>query len=580
MSKIFKCFSVKEWIIFVVILGFLGLNAYCNLTLPEFMGAIIGDLQKGAMIGNLNLFWNDILKNGGLMLLLVTGAFLSTFIVSYLSAYIFTSVMAKVRRLVFEKVNDFSMNEINKFSIASLITRSTNDITQLQIVMIMVTNMGLTAPIMAIVAIIKIVNLSYDLSIVTALSIVALLLLILIMFIFVVPKFKKVQTLTDKVNLVTRENLTGIKVVRANSAEKIQEEKFKEVNTKLTKTNIFINRVAGIMNPGITLIMSGTSLALVWLGAYLISNGSVGFETLTEFTQYAMQIILAFMMVSLLLILVPRGMVSAQRIKEIIKSESSIKDGEGIFSTEEQGTVEFKNVSFKYPGADDYVLRNISFKAEKGQTIAFIGSTGSGKSTLINLIPRFYDCTEGEVLLDNVNVKNYKLNDLHDKIGYVPQKGVLFSGTVEENIKYGNENASEEDIENAIKISQAKFVYENPEGLSSRISQGGHNVSGGQKQRLCIARAIVRKPEILIFDDSFSALDYKTDKTLRQALKKHIKGTTCLIVAQRIGTIRNADQIIVLDEGNMVGIGTHEQLLKKCKVYKEIALSQLKKEEL
>ena len=580
MSKIFKCFSVKEWIIFVVILGFLGLNAYCNLTLPEFMGAIIGDLQKGAMIGNLNLFWNDILKNGGLMLLLVTGAFLSTFIVGYLSAYIFTSVMAKVRRLVFEKVNDFSMNEINKFSIASLITRSTNDITQLQMVMIMVTNMGLTAPIMAIVAIIKIVNLSYDLSIVTALSIVALLLLILIMFIFVVPKFKKVQTLTDKVNLVTRENLTGIKVVRANSAEKIQEEKFKEVNTKLTKTNIFINRVAGIMNPGITLIMSGTSLALVWLGAYLISNGSVGFETLTEFTQYAMQIILAFMMVSLLLILVPRGMVSAQRIKEVIKSESSIKDGEGIFSTEEKGTVEFKNVSFKYPGADDYVLRNISFKAEKGQTIAFIGSTGSGKSTLINLIPRFYDCTEGEVLLDNVNVKNYKLNDLHDKIGYVPQKGVLFSGTVEENIKYGNENASEEDIENAIKISQAKFVYKNPEGLSSHISQGGHNVSGGQKQRLCIARAIVRKPEILIFDDSFSALDYKTDKTLRQALKKHIKGTTCLIVAQRIGTIRNADQIIVLNEGNMVGIGTHEQLLKKCKVYKEIALSQLKKEEL
>lgn len=564
----------------VLTLALLGIHVYCNLTLPEYMGAIVGNLQDGAIAGDLSLFWNDILKNGGIMLLTIVGAFVTTLGVSYLSALIITSVMAKARHQVFEKVNNFSMTEINNFSIASLITRSTNDITQLQNVLIMTINMGLTAPITAIVAIIKIINLSKGLSVVTAISVVALLMLVSLIFIFVVPKFKKVQSLTDNVNLVTRENLTGIKVVRANGAEKAQEEKFDKVNVKLTNTNIFINKITGLLGPGISFIMQGTSLALVWLGAYLISGGNIDFEVLSEFTQYAMQIIMAFMMVSMLMVLVPRAMVSAQRIKQVLNSKSSIIDGSGDFQTTEVGTIEFKNVSFMYPGADDYVLKNISFKAQKGQTVAFIGSTGSGKSTLINLVPRFYDCTEGEVLVDGVNVKEYKLKDLHDKIGYVPQKGILFSGTIEENIKYGNQNATDEEVAEAIKISQSKFVYSKPEGLQDHIAQGGHNVSGGQKQRLSIARALVKHPEILIFDDSFSALDYKTDKALRKALKSHTKGVTQLIVAQRIGTIRNADQIIVLNEGDMVGIGTHDELMASCPVYQEIALSQLKKEEL
>lgn len=580
MSKIFKCFSTKEWLFLVLTLALLGIHVYCNLTLPEYMGAIVGNLQDGAIAGDLSLFWNDILKNGGIMLLTIVGAFVTTLGVSYLSALIITSVMAKARHQVFEKVNNFSMTEINNFSIASLITRSTNDITQLQNVLIMTINMGLTAPITAIVAIIKIINLSKGLSVVTAISVVALLMLVSLIFIFVVPKFKKVQSLTDNVNLVTRENLTGIKVVRANGAEKAQEEKFDKVNVKLTNTNIFINKITGLLGPGISFIMQGTSLALVWLGAYLISGGNIDFEVLSEFTQYAMQIIMAFMMVSMLMVLVPRAMVSAQRIKQVLNSKSSIIDGSGDFQTTEVGTIEFKNVSFMYPGADDYVLKNISFKAQKGQTVAFIGSTGSGKSTLINLVPRFYDCTEGEVLVDGVNVKEYKLKDLHDKIGYVPQKGILFSGTIEENIKYGNQNATDEEVAEAIKISQSKFVYSKPEGLQDHIAQGGHNVSGGQKQRLSIARALVKHPEILIFDDSFSALDYKTDKALRKALKAHTKGVTQLIVAQRIGTIRNADQIIVLNEGDMVGIGTHDELMASCPVYQEIALSQLKKEEL
>lgn len=580
MSKIFKCFSTKEWLFLVLTLALLGIHVYCNLTLPEYMGAIVGNLQDGAIAGDLSLFWNDILKNGGIMLLTIVGAFITTLGVSYLSALIITSVMAKARHQVFEKVNNFSMTEINNFSIASLITRSTNDITQLQNVLIMTINMGLTAPITAIVAIIKIINLSKGLSVVTAISVVALLMLVSLIFIFVVPKFKKVQSLTDNVNLVTRENLTGIKVVRANGAEKAQEEKFDKVNVKLTNTNIFINKITGLLGPGISFIMQGTSLALVWLGAYLISGGNIDFEVLSEFTQYAMQIIMAFMMVSMLMVLVPRAMVSAQRIKQVLNSKSSIIDGSGDFQTTEVGTIEFKNVSFMYPGADDYVLKNISFKAQKGQTVAFIGSTGSGKSTLINLVPRFYDCTEGEVLVDGVNVKEYKLKDLHDKIGYVPQKGILFSGTIEENIKYGNQNATDEEVAEAIKISQSKFVYSKPEGLQDHIAQGGHNVSGGQKQRLSIARALVKHPEILIFDDSFSALDYKTDKALRKALKSHTKGVTQLIVAQRIGTIRNADQIIVLNEGDMVGIGTHDELMASCPVYQEIALSQLKKEEL
>lgn len=582
MKKLLKCFSAKDWLFIFLSLVLLGAQVYCNLTLPEYTGKIVGNIKAGFVAGDAGLYWEDILINGGIMLAFVAAIYLTTILVSYLSSFAITDAMARVRKQVFGKVNDFSMTEINKFSIPSLITRSTNDVVRLQQMLFMTINLGLTAPVTGIVAVIKILNLSNELSIVTALSVVALVIVVGILFIFLVPKFKKFQTLTDKINLLTRENLTGVKVVRAYSAEQSQEEKFDETNVKMAKLDKAAGKIGGILSPSMSFIMQGTSLALVWLGAYLISDAKIDFEILTVFTQYSMQIISAFMMISMLFIMVPRGVVSWQRINEVLKSQSSIIDGAGVDeqSLNEKGIIEFKDVSFKYPDADEYVLKNISFKVNKGETIAFIGSTGSGKSTLINLVPRFYDATDGQVLIDGVNVKDYKTADLHDKIGYVPQKGVLFSGTIEENIKYGKHDASQEEIDEALKISQSKFVYAKEDGIKSQIAQGGHNVSGGQKQRLSIARALVKKPEFLIFDDSFSALDYKTDKALRKALKSKTKGTTCLIVAQRIGTIRNADQIVVLSEGEMVGIGKHDELLKSCPVYKEIALSQLKKEEL
>ena len=571
--------SATDWLLFLLNFCFLGAYIYCNLSLPEYLGAIVGNLQAGAAAGNLSAYWTDILINGGFMLLMVVGMYISRAFANYLSSHVVTGVLAKTRRELFKSVNNFSMSEINKFSIASLITRSTNDITQLQEVLIMILNIGLTAPVTAIVAVFKIINLSSGLSVVTAISVVVLLLMVILVFAFVVPKFNKMQTLTDRINLVTRENLTGLKVVRANAAEELQEQKFEKENKSMTKTLIFVNKIMSIIQPGISLIMSGTSLALVWLGAYLMADGIIDYQVLSMFTQYALQIITAFMMASMLFVMIPRAIVSGKRIKEVLDTKTSILDGEGVTTTQ-TGSVEFKDVSFKYPGADDYVLKNISFKAERGQTIAFIGSTGSGKSTLINLIPRFYDCTQGEVFVDGENVRDFKLHDLHNRIGYVPQQGVLFSGSIRENIKYGNENATDEEVEKALKIAQASFVFKKDEGLDAHISQGGKNVSGGQKQRLSIARALVRNPEILIFDDSFSALDYKTDKTLRKALKKNTKNVTKLIVAQRIGTIRNADMIIVLNEGEMVGKGTHDELLSSCPVYKEIALSQLKQEEL
>ena len=579
MSKIFKLMSSKDWLLIFVNFIFLGAYVYFNLTLPEYLGAIVGFLENGARIGNLSVYWNDILINGGFMLLMVIGMYFSRAIANYLSSHVVTGVLAKTRRELFNHVNNFSMKEINNFSIASLITRSTNDITQLQEVLIMTLNIGLTAPVTAVIAVLKIVNLSSGLSIVTAVSVAILLLMITFVFSLVVPKFDKFQTLTDRINLVTRENLTGLKVVKANSAEELQEAKFDKANKSLSKIQIFVNRITTLIQPGMTLIMSGTSLALVWLGAYLIADGSIDYPILSMFTQYSVQIIISFIIASMLFVMIPRALVSAKRIKEVLKTQTSIIDGEGV-ETKEKGTIEFKDVSFKYPGADDYVLKNISFKAKQGQTVAFIGSTGSGKSTLINLIPRFYDCTLGEVFVDGENVRDFKLKALHERIGYVPQQGVLFSGTVKENILYGNPNATDEDIDRALKIAQATFVYKKEGGVESHISQGGKNVSGGQKQRLSIARALVRNPEILIFDDSFSALDYKTDKKLRKALEKQTKNITKLIVAQRIGTIRNADMIIVLNEGKMVGCGKHDDLINSCEVYKEIALSQLKQEEL
>ena len=572
MIKLLKYFRAKDWILSVVILGFVVCQILLDLALPDYMGKIVDLIEQQGTI-------NEILIQGLKMLGIVAGSVLSTIIVSYLAARVAAGFAKRVRRAVFTKINSFSMEEMEKFSTASLITRTTNDITQIQQVITMLLRMALSAPVMAIGAIVKIVGKSGTLSWITAVAIILLLSILILIFSLVSPKFKKMQKLTDKINGVTRENLTGIKVVRAYNAEKIQEEKFDKVNTELTKTDLFINRVFSIMTPGMQLIMGGLSLAIVWVGAYLIAGGSISLAVMTTFTQYAMKVIISFLMLSVLFIMVPRGFVSGNRIYEVLKTENKIINGT-VTTSEEEGTIEFKNVSFKYPDSDDYVLKNISFSVNKGETVAFIGSTGSGKSTLINLVPRFYDATEGEVLVDGINVKEYDLNSLYKKLGYVPQKSFLFSGTVEENIKYGDENATEEQVNHALKTAQASFVEKLEGGLNYPISQGGKNVSGGQRQRLAIARAIVKKPEIFVFDDSFSALDYKTDKALRKALKKETAGATSLIVAQRIGTIMDANKIIVLDKGEMVGIGTHKELMENCKIYQEIAYSQLSKEEL
>ena len=572
MIKLLKYFRAKDWILSVVILGFVVCQILLDLALPDYMGKIVDLIEQQGTI-------NEILIQGLKMLGIVAGSVLSTIIVSYLAARVAAGFAKRVRRAVFTKINSFSMEEMEKFSTASLITRTTNDITQIQQVITMLLRMALSAPVMAIGAIVKIVGKSGTLSWITAVAIILLLSILILIFSLVSPKFKKMQKLTDKINGVTRENLTGIKVVRAYNAEKIQEEKFDKVNTELTKTDLFINRVFSIMTPGMQLIMGGLSLAIVWVGAYLIAGGSISLAVMTTFTQYAMKVIISFLMLSVLFIMVPRGFVSGNRIYEVLKTENKIINGT-VTTSEEEGTIEFKNVSFKYPDSDDYVLKNISFSVNKGETVAFIGSTGSGKSTLINLVPRFYDATEGEVLVDGINVKEYDLNSLYKKLGYVPQKSFLFSGTVEENIKYGDENATEEQVNHALKTAQASFVEKLEGGLNYPVSQGGKNVSGGQRQRLAIARAIVKKPEIFVFDDSFSALDYKTDKALRKALKKETAGATSLIVAQRIGTIMDANKIIVLDKGEMVGIGTHKELMENCKIYQEIAYSQLSKEEL
>lgn len=585
MIKLMKFLNWKEWVAIFFVFALVAVQVYSSLLLVEYMGNIVRAIGDGALIGNIGLYWNDILYNGGMMLFMVSINIVGRIISSYLSSLITSNLSSKIRRNLFKKVNNFSMLEINKFSVASLITRSTNDITQYQQVFNLILNLGIMGPMMAILAITKIVGLSSELSIVTAIAVVTLILILLLIFILVVPKFKFMQKYTDKLNLVARENLTGIRVVRANNAEEFQEQKFEEVNKDLTKTNIYINRVTSLLSPAISMIMSITSLSIIWVSAVIIINNPLNLardiQVMTLFTQYAMQIIMSFMILSMMFIMIPRGMVSAKRINEVLNTKNSIIDGPGVLANADlKGNIVFKNVSFKYPNAEKNVLNNVSFEAKKGETVAFIGSTGSGKSTLINLIPRFYDCTAGEILIDGYNVKEYTFKDLNNKLGYIPQKGFLFSGSIEENIKYGKEDATIEEIESALKVSQSGFVNKLDDGLNHAISQGGKNVSGGQRQRLSIARAIVKKPEIYIFDDSFSALDYKTDKNLRKALKKHTKDSTTLIVAQRIGTIIDADKIIVLEKGEIVGMGTHKELLKNCSVYKEIALSQLSKEEL
>ncbi len=581
MFKLLKYLKTKEWILLVVTLAFLAVQVWCNITIPEYTLKISEYLS----IPDISPYWNDIVWTCVQMLLFVVGVVVCAIVAQYLASIIVSSLLARIRSKIFARVNDFSATEINKFSVPSLITRSTNDITQLQQVYTSTITLGLTAPMTAIFAIIKIVDLSRDygagtLSWVNIVSVLAIIFVVLLITILVLPKFKKIQAGTDKLNMVTRENLTGLKVIRAVGAEKEQEEKFERVNSRFAKLEFYVDKVLMIIEPALSTIMQGTTLAIVWIIGLLAGENPQLLLVMSAFTQYSMFIIMSFTSLSILFMLVPRGIVCAKRINEVLDTKTSLQDGNLTNENPSKGTIEFKDVSFRYPDADADVLENISFSVKPGQTVAFIGSTGSGKSTLINLIPRFYDCSDGEILVNGQNVKDYTQQQLHDIIGYVPQKGVLFSGTVKSNLKYGKEDATSEEIAKVLDISEAGFVYELPNGLDYHVSQGGKNVSGGQKQRLSIARALIKDPDILIFDDSFSALDYKTDKTVRQKLNEEYKNTTKVIVAQRIGTIMNADQIIVLDQGKMVGKGTHKQLLKKCKVYREIALSQLSEEEL
>ncbi len=586
MLRIFKTLKWKEWIYALFGVGFIVLQVWLDLTMPDYMEEITKLAVSGAASGG------EIWKNGALMLGCALGSAISSMLVGYFAARIAATVSFRLRSQVFDRVESFSMEEINRFSTASLITRTTNDIQQVQMVISMGLQIMVKAPILAVWAVCKILTRNWQWSVSTAVAVGIMVIMLLFIFLAVFPKFRLVQKLTDNLNGVTRENLTGVRVVRAYNAEEYQQKKFEKANTDLTKTQLFTSRAMAIMMPMMTMIMSGLTLAIYWVGAYLIGDLPTGaeryemFAQMSAFSGYAMQVVMAFMMLAMIFIILPRAMVSVRRIGEVLDAKSNIADGTLSAAPEGSpvGTVEFRNVSFKYPDASEYVLHDLTFKAEKGQTVAFIGSTGSGKSTAINLVPRFYDATEGEILVDGVNVKDYTLRALHDKIGYVPQRAVLFSGTVESNVAYGAKDGLEftkEGVKDAVRIAQGQeFVEKMEGGYEAHIAQGGTNVSGGQKQRLAIARAVCRKPEIYIFDDSFSALDYKTDRLLRTALKRETGGATSLIVAQRIGTIRDADLIIVLDEGKVVGQGTHEELMKNCEVYREIAYSQLSKEEL
>ena len=583
MFKLIKNFEKKDWfVVFISIFLIFG-QVWLELKMPDYMSQITVLVQtEGSKI-------SEIVKNGLYMILCAFGSLVLAALVGYLIAKLSAGFSLKIRNLLFKKIESLSMQEIKGFSTNSLITRTTNDVTHVEMFIGMGLQLLIKAPITAVWAITKILNKSWEWSLVTAVAVVILLVVIGILVLIVLPKFKIVQKLTDKLNGVTRENLTGIRVVRAFNAEKYQEEKFEGVNNSLTNLQLFNQKSMAIMSPIMYLIMYMLTLIIYFIGAYLIKNALLVdkislFGDMVVFSSYAMQIIMAFLMLAMIFMILPRAEVSAGRINEVLDTDVSVKDGAmDKDTTSEVGTVEFKNVSFKYPDAEEYLLKNISFKANKGETVAFIGSTGSGKSTLVNLIVRFYDVTDGEILVDGINVKDYKLETLYNKIGYVPQKAVIFNGTVNSNISYGKslKKITDQKIKESALVAQAsEFILNMDDAYDTHIAQGGTNVSGGQKQRLSIARAIARDPEIYIFDDSFSALDYKTDATLRSELKKYTKDATSLIVAQRIGTIMNADKIIVLDNGSCVGIGTHKELLKSCDVYEQIALSQLSKEEL
>ena len=580
MFKLYKKLRPVDWVLLAVLMGLTVLQVYCTMTLVDYMRDLIQTIQFiGYKIPGASTA--DIWYNGGMMLLVAGGSMLAQISVGLIASFVSANLSQNIRSAVYKKVDSFSIAENTRFSTPSLITRTTNDVQQVQMANIMMLRMALAAPVTAIWAICKIQASSMELTWVTVVGVAVLLVFLLTMMLFVLPKFKIVQKLIDKLNGVSRENLTGIRVVRAYNAEGYQEEKFSVANTNITKLQLFTGRLMSLLSPVMIIIMNGVSLAMYWLGASLINNAVIDYATVVAFMSLSSQIIMAFMMLMMMFVLWPRAQVSADRINEVLETPLSITDPEEEQEIEERGTVEFKNVSFRYPDADNDVIRGITFKAEKGQTVAFIGSTGSGKSTLINLVPRFYDVTEGEVLVDGVNVKNLRQKTLRTIIGYVPQRGVLFTGTVKENIAFGKPDLSDEEVTEAAKIAEADgFVSEMEKGYDSEISQGGKNVSGGQKQRLSIARAVAVKPEIFIFDDSFSALDYKTDKKVRENLKTAAKGATKLIVAQRIGTIMDADKIIVLDHGEAVGIGTHRELLNTCPVYREIALSQLSEKEL
>lgn len=584
MIKLLRNLTKKDWLFACISLVFVVMQVWLDLTMPDYMSKITMLVQtEGSKM-------QEILTAGGKMLACAVGSLASSVVVAVLAAKIAANFSALLREQLFDKVQSFSMEEIGGFSTASLITRSTNDVTQVQMLIVMGLQVMIKAPIMAVWAILKIANKNWQWTFSTGMAVVVLLILVSICMVLAMPRYKKLQALTDDLNRVTRENLTGLRVVRAYNAEAYQEQKFEGANGTLTATNLFANRVMAFLMPGIQLINSTLALSIYWMGAYLIDRAQAEekfqlFSDMVVFSSYAIQVIMSFIMMVMIFVLLPRASVAAKRILEVLQTKPAILDGMQTDSTQPcKGKIEFRNVSFRYPDAEEDVLKNITFTAEPGQTIALIGSTGCGKSTVVNLVPRFYDATEGEVLVDGMNVKSYTQYALHNKIGYVSQKAILFSGTVASNVAYGENGADapqQEQIEQAVRTAQAEeFVTNMTDTYHGYVAQGGTNLSGGQKQRLSIARAICRQPEIFIFDDSFSALDYKTDRILRETLKKDCASATKLIVAQRIGTIRDADQIIVLEEGKIAGMGTHEELMQTCTVYQQIAYSQLSKEEL
>ena len=585
MKSFVKHFTARDWAAVGATVILIGLSVWLELLMPDYTARITELLKTDSHpdIGKL-------LAPGGMMLLCALGSLVVTIGVTVIAGFIASDYSYNVRAKLYNAVESFSMGEINRFSTASLITRSTNDITQVQNLIVIGLMMIIRAPFMAVIAITKIADKSGEWTFSTGVAVVIVIAVLAVCFIFAHPRFKRIQTLTDNINRVTRENLTGLRVIRAYNAEKYQKNKFETANDMITKNNMTAHRIMSMMFPTIMLVMSLLRLVVYWIGASLIDNAAPGqaridlYSDMIVFSQYAFTVISAFMLLNMIFIMAPRAMVAAKRINEVIDTPSSVTDGDFDGETEEKGEIDFCGVSFKYPDSGDYVLKDISFSAKQGETVAIIGSTGCGKSTLINLIPRFYDVTEGKVLVDGHDVRDYTLENLHNKIGYIPQRAVLFSGDINTNVAYGSNGGDEytqSDVERAVRIAQAKEIVENyPEGYEHFVAQGGTNMSGGQKQRICIARAICRKPEILIFDDSFSALDYRTDRSLRDALKKETVGTTNIIVAQRIGTIKDADKIIVLNEGRIAGIGKHKYLLENCAIYKEIALSQLSEEEL